>query len=106
MIQIFRHLLILPFAMLTLLPATFAFAQEVETAALDLSAEVGIVSDYRFRGISLSGRDPAVQGGVMIEHQSGAYAGIWASSLDKDDAGASTELNVYAGYAFEVAPGF
>jgi uncharacterized protein (TIGR02001 family) len=102
----FRPLLCFSSFVVTLLTATPAQSQEAETAAFDLSGEVGLVSDYRFRGISLSGKNPAVQGGLMIEHKSGAYAGIWASSLDEDDAGASTELDAYAGYAFEVGPGF
>jgi uncharacterized protein (TIGR02001 family) len=102
----FRHLLCLSSLALSLLSATPAFSQDAESAAFDLSGEVGLVSDYRFRGISLSGKDPAVQGGLMVEHQSGAYAGVWASSLDREDAGASTELDVYAGYAFEAAAGF
>ena len=64
-------------------------------AASDLSAEVGGVSDYRFRGISLSGGHAAVQGSVTIEHGSGIYAQLWGSTLGH---GADTEVDLTAGY--------
>jgi len=61
----------------------------------DLSINAGVVSDYRYRGISLSGRDPAVQGGLDLE--SGPFfAGLWASTI-ADYEGAATEMDVYGG---------
>ena len=68
-------------------------------SAADWSAEVGAVSDYRYRGLSLSNGKPAVQGSLSVEHESGAYAQLWASSL----AGSSesrAEVDATAGYAF------
>ncbi|HEY0043667.1 MAG TPA: TorF family putative porin [Allosphingosinicella sp.] len=64
-----------------------------------------IVSDYRFRGISLSGNDPAVQGTVTISHSSGFYAGTWASTLEDTDLYGDTEIDLYAGWAKNIAPG-
>ena len=69
--------------------------------AVDLSANVAAVSDYRFRGISLSDRDPALQGGVDLALDSGLYVGSWASTI-ADYGGADVEVDVYAGYAGEV----
>jgi uncharacterized protein (TIGR02001 family) len=66
-------------------------------APFDLSATVTLVSDYRFRGLSLSGRDPAVQGSIDVEHQSGFYMGTWASSIS-EFAGANVEVDVYGGW--------
>ena len=65
-----------------------------------LSANAAIVSDYRFRGLSLSDKDPAIQGGFDISHTSGFYAGTWGSSIESF-AGSEFELDIYAGYAGE-----
>lgn len=66
--------------------------------AVDLSANVAAVSDYRFRGISLSDRDPALQGGVDLGLDSGLYVGGWASTI-ADYGGADVETNFYVGWA-------
>lgn len=66
-------------------------------APVQLSANAGIVSDYRFRGISLSDRDPALQGGVDLETKIGLFAGTWASTI-ADYGGADVEIDVYGGY--------
>jgi len=69
--------------------------------AFVVSANVGIASEYVWRGVTQSNEDPAIQGGFDISHSSGLYIGTWASSLEfnsaKTDA-ASTEIDVYAGY--------
>lgn len=77
-----------------------------ETAAagpFELSANVALTSDYRFRGISLSDRDPAIQGGADISHESGFFVGTWASSI-ADTAGANVEIDLYGGYAGVAGP--
>ncbi len=66
-----------------------------------LSANVGLVSDYRYRGISQSRLKPAVQGGVDFAHKSGFYLGVWSSSIKwiKDyDVDGPVEVDVYGGY--------
>lgn len=70
-------------------------------AAADWSAEVGVVSDYRYRGLSLSNGKPAVQGSLSVEHESGAYAELWASSLTGSGA-SQAEVDATAGYAFRL----
>ena len=90
-------------------PALILSLQASPAAAesqITLSGEVGLVSDYRFRGLSLSDRRPAVQGGLAIEHDSGAYAGIWSSTIDESEGGAEAEVDLYAGYATELPGGF
>ena len=42
---------------------------------------VSLTTDYRFRGVSLSGGDPAIQGGITATHDSGFYVGAWSSSI-------------------------
>jgi uncharacterized protein (TIGR02001 family) len=72
---------------------------------LDVSGELGLVSDYRFRGISLSGRGPAAQGSITVTHQSGLYGGFWASSIDETAGGAEIELDLVTGYSGELSQG-
>lgn len=66
-----------------------------------LSFNVGVTSDYRYRGISQSRLQPALQGGVDYADKSGFYVGAWGSTIKwiKDASGdASAELDLYAGY--------
>jgi len=66
----------------------------------EISANVGFVSEYSFRGIAQSDERPAVQGGFDIAHSSGLYAGVWGSNVDFNDGDqASIEVDVYAGYS-------
>lgn len=68
-------------------------------AAVDLSAELGVVSDYRYRGLSLSNGKPAAQASVTIEHDSGAYALLWTSTIEEPGFDADAELDLTGGYA-------
>ena len=65
------------------------------------SANAAVVSEYRFRGISLSDRSTAIQGGLDISTKSGFYVGTWGSAIEPY-AGSETELDIYGGYAGEV----
>ena len=48
-----------------------------------ITANVTVVNDYRYRGISQSNFKPAIQGGFDYAHESGFYIGNWNSSLDQ-----------------------
>lgn len=75
-------------------------------SGFELSGNVALVSEYRFRGVDLSGGNIAVQGGVDLAHTSGFYLGTWGSSLDEDTVGyGHTELDVYAGFGGDLAEG-
>jgi uncharacterized protein (TIGR02001 family) len=78
---------------------TMCLAAPAHTA--DWSAEIGAVSDYRYRGLSLSNGKPALQGSLALEHESGAYAELWASSPSSGGSGPA-ELDATAGYAFRL----
>jgi len=82
----------------TALTAAPAFAEDADSD-ITVSANVALVTDYRFRGVSLSGGDFAVQGGVDVAHSSGFYVGTWASSLEEDLGYGSTELDIYGGWS-------
>ncbi|MWV27274.1 TorF family putative porin [Aurantiacibacter rhizosphaerae] len=69
---------------------------------VEVSANVAMVSEYRFRGVDLSGGEFAIQGGVDVGLPAGFYVGTWASSLDEQTVGyGSTELDLYGGWAGE-----
>lgn len=91
------------------LAPVLAHAQdETESASpVTVTGSVGLVTDYRFRGVSLSGGDPAVQGGATLTHDSGFYAGAWASSIDDGgtDIYGDVELDLFGGWSGSVAEG-
>lgn len=89
------------------LAAVPALAQEEATASdFTISGNAAVVSEYRFRGVDLSGGDIAIQGGIDVSHSSGFYVGTWGSSLDEDTVGyGHTELDVYGGWTGEVSDG-
>jgi len=93
---------ILTVSLLSALVATSpaAYAQESDSL-FSFSANAAVVSDYRFRGISLSNRDFAIQGGLDISTKSGFYLGTWGSSIESY-SGSETELDIYGGYSGEV----
>jgi uncharacterized protein (TIGR02001 family) len=67
----------LPLAALALCAACFgAQAQEAAASGCTVSANVGLFSQYIFRGISYTQENPAVQGGFDVSHESGAYLGV------------------------------
>jgi uncharacterized protein (TIGR02001 family) len=81
--------------------ATSAFAEEAEESAdpITVSGSVALVSDYRFRGISQTDKNFAVQGGVTVSHESGVYVGLWGSSVDEYiAAGSDQEIDIIAGF--------
>lgn len=87
------------------LAATAAHAEETAPPpAIAYSGSVALVSDYRFRGVSQSNKGAAIQGGITVSHESGAYAGIWSSNLAGwgTFGGPNLELDLIAGYKFPV----
>ena len=80
------------------LPASPARADE-PTPALATTANIALVSQYKFRGIDQSWGRPAVQGGTDFVAASGLYAGAWASNVSGNSyPGGSLELDLYGGY--------
>lgn len=84
------------------LTAAPAMAQDEPESDITVTGNVSIVSDYRFRGVSLSDGDPAIQGGLTIGHKSGFYVGTWASSLEDTAAFGEMEMDLFAGWKGEV----
>lgn len=83
----------------------------------DFSANIGVTSNYVFRGLTQTDDQAAVQGGLDYAHESGLYLGTWASNVDFDGftgyeldgwvgfAGAFEQLNYDLGYIYYAYPG-
>jgi uncharacterized protein (TIGR02001 family) len=70
-----------------------------------ISGNMGIFSDYRFRGISQTFQQPAIQGGIDYSHSSGFYLGNWNSNVSGISfVDGSIEMDVYGGYKFGAGP--
>ena len=68
------------------------------------TADVNLVSDYRFRGITQTCGRPAVQGGADIAHDGGFFAGTWASNVSGNEyPGGSLEWDFYGGWNFKLS---
>ncbi len=90
-----RNLSLLPLAAL----ASPAAAQTAPPAPVTVSGGATLVSDYRFRGLSQTDRDPAVQANVTIDTLAGAYGSVWASTIGGYVArGADAEVDLTTGY--------
>ena len=87
------------FAMLLAMTSMAALAQ--------VTGNVGVTSDYRFRGISQTQNALALQGGADYSHKSGFYVGNWNSTVSNRMYTDSTglEMDLYGGYKMEVAKG-
>jgi len=90
-------------AALAALHSTMAHAQDsADKPAVAVAYNAAIVSDYRFRGISLTNRKPAVQGGVDLAFRSGFFLGTWASNV-ANSGGGHVEVDLYGGYGSSLA---
>lgn len=92
-------------AVLGALSALPAFAADAPASPFTVSSNVGITSNYIYRGISQTATNPAIQGGFDLSHSSGLYAGVWGSNVSWiADSGAvatgsvTMELDTYFGY--------
>lgn len=69
------------------------------------TGNLSVVSDYRFRGVSQTFKQPAVQGGFDYAHSSGFYVGNWNSNVSGNSfTDGSIEMDLYGGYKFNITP--
>ena len=86
-----------------LIPATSVMADDAAPApaASPLTFNVGVVSDYLFRGVTQTHGDPALQGGIDYAFSNGFYIGAWGSNVtwvkDYTNKG-DVEVDLYGGY--------
>lgn len=76
-------------------------------ASFSVAGTASLLSQYRFRGLSRSDNQPAVQADLSVTHVAGAYAGVTLTSESPGpavDMGAG-EIDLYAGYSHALGPG-
>jgi len=72
-------------------------------AQAELSANLGVQSNYYFRGITQTDDGAAVSGGIDYAHDSGFYVGTWLSNVDfGSDSKADVEVDGYAGFGNDI----
>lgn len=72
----------------------------------ELKGNIGVMSNYLWRGVTQTSDTAAVSGGLDYSHTSGAYAGAWVAEVSPLAAESGQyEMDLYAGYAAE-AGGF
>jgi uncharacterized protein (TIGR02001 family) len=80
----------------SLLASTLASTQAM--AETEWSANVGLLSEYHFRGI-VQNATATANGGVDLS-SGGFYAGVWAADVED-----GLEIDIYGGYGFEFENG-
>jgi uncharacterized protein (TIGR02001 family) len=76
-----------------------ALAAAAGVAHADVSSTITATSDYDFRGITQTAKDPALQISLDWSGESGAYLGAWASNVDfGSGTKADAEIDVLGGF--------
>ena len=85
--------------LVAVLGTLFAIPALADDAPYTITTNVGFVTDYTFRGISQTFREPAIQGGIDFNHKNGLYLGTWASNISSNQyTNANMEWDFYGGY--------
>lgn len=89
-------------AVVAAITGSLAHAEDAKKPDNEVSFNVGLTSDYRYRGISQSRLQPALQGGAdYVNNPTGFYAGTWLSTIkwitDVPGGGGNVEWDLYAG---------
>jgi uncharacterized protein (TIGR02001 family) len=90
---VFRHVVALCFALVA------------SNVSAQVSGSFTLVSDYRFRGVSLSHNKPAAQLGAVYDDARGWYAGAFASTVQFDDSSRELQTIAFVGYVWRFASG-
>jgi uncharacterized protein (TIGR02001 family) len=94
-------------ALLLAVTAAPAFAQDTAPPpALKLSGGATLTSDYRFRGLTQTDGNGAVQGTLNLNSAVGFYIGTWASTIDGSDAGTTPALKGYGDEEVDLYGGY
>lgn len=100
MIRLIRFAALAATAFVSICAASAASAADAPTAEpswVTFSGNVALVSDYRFRGVSLSNTKGAIQGGLTATTAPGFFISTWGSSI-ATYGGANTEIDLYGGW--------
>ncbi|WP_372769910.1 TorF family putative porin [Pseudoalteromonas sp.] len=87
--------------LLTTLIAT-SIALFSATSYAEVTANAAVSSNYLWRGVTQTSDNAQVSGGIDYSHESGFYAGTWASNVDFGGDKPGYELDFYAGFTGEI----
>jgi uncharacterized protein (TIGR02001 family) len=105
--------LVLAGALASAFAGSGALAAEEPKSPHTVTGNVGVYSQYIFRGLTQTNEEPALQGGLDYSHSSGFYIGAWGSNISwlkenftspagvvagQYDEGGSLELDLYGGF--------
>src|SRR5688572_28016804 len=90
------HKSVVALSVVAALTAGIAAAAEPSPVA----GNIGLFSEYRFRGIDQTFGKPALQGGFDYAHSSGFYLGNWNSNVSEGAGfpGGNLEMDFYGGF--------
>ncbi len=71
-----------------------------QLATASVEANIGVTSNYLWRGVTQSDNGPSISGGIDYSNESGVYAGAWIGTIDWGQ-GSATENDYYIGYGGE-----
>ena len=86
--------------------ATLLFFVVASGSSAQISGTASVLSDYRYRGITLSGKKPAAQLGVTYDDPLGWYVGAFGSTTQfTPPLGSGSQAMVFAGFASRLPSG-
>lgn len=86
------------------LSAALAAAVSSGASVAEVTGNLGVGSNYIWRGVTQTLDQASISGGIDWGHESGVYAGTWVSNVDYSDVGTQDtgyEFDGYAGFAGE-----
>lgn len=86
-----------------LLPAALLLGAACTHA--DLNLNIGATSEYVRDGISETRGKPALQAGLTFLHNSGIYAGLWSSGIERNEDSGTYEHDAFAGFNLDLMDG-
>ena len=95
-----KTLLSLSVAAAVAVPGLAAAQATAPASPHSISGNLGLYSNYRFRGIDQTFGKPALQGGIDYSHASGLYLGNWNSNIQQGAGypGGNLEMDFYGGW--------
>jgi uncharacterized protein (TIGR02001 family) len=70
-----------------------------DSVRAQVSGQIALVSDYRWRGVSLTDEAPALQGSLSYDHASGLFAGLFGSNVELRPGNGGLGVQAFGGYA-------
>ena len=71
------------------------------SASAEVSMNLGVTSNYMWRGVTQSDDGVAISGGIDYANDNGFYAGVWTGNVDFG-ASSGSEVDLYVGYASSI----